>query len=129
MTKGTIILFFLILLTGGGAFLFVNRDALIDRSLTEPYVEKDLKAEEIRTKLLSGDLLQKIAARKQIDKLEPEKKLRVMLVLADKSDAIVRLLAAKELRKIDDPKAVAKLAWLAENDPDETVREVAGAGR
>ena len=129
MTKGTIILFFLILLTGGGAFLFVNRDALIDRSLTVPYVEKNLTAEEIRTKLLSGDLLQKIAARKQIDKLEPEKKLRVMLVLADKSDAIVRLLAAKELRKIDDPKAVAKLAWLAENDPDETVREVAGAGR
>ena len=106
MTKGTIILFFLILLTGGGAFLFVNRDALIDRSLTEPYVEKNLTAEEIRTKLLSGDLLQKIAARKQIEKLEPEEKLRVLLILADDSDVTVRLLAARELLKIEDPGAV-----------------------
>lgn len=129
MTKGTIILFFLILLTGGGAFLFVNRDALIDRSLTEPYVEKNLTAEEIRTKLLSGDLLQKIAARKQIEKLEPEEKLRVLLILADDSDVTVRLLAARELLKIEDPGAVDKLSWLAENDPDETVREVAGSGR
>ncbi len=127
MTKGSVILFFLILLTGGGTFLFVNRGALVDKSITEPYVEKDLPVEEIKTKLLSGDLTQKIAARKQINKLEPEEKLRVLLVLADQPEATVRLLAVRELLWIDDPKAVSKLKSLAKNDPDPDVRELAGA--
>jgi HEAT repeat protein len=127
MTKGMVILFLLILLTGGGTFAFVNRDALIDNSLTEPYVEKDLTTEEIRSKLLSGDLKQKLAASKQIGKLPKEEKIRVLLKLSGDNESTSRLMAVKKLLQIDDPRVKEKLKWLSENDPDELVRQVAGS--
>ncbi len=127
MTKGMVILFCLILLTGGGTFAFVNRDALIDNSLTEPYVEKDLTTEEIRSKLLSGGLKQKLAASKQIDKLPAEEKLRVLLKLSEGSETTSRLMAVKKLRSIEDSRAKERLKWLSENDPDALVRELAGS--
>lgn len=126
MTKGVVILFLLILLTGGGTFAFVNRAALMDSSVTEPYVEKDLTTDEIREKLLSGDLKQKLAAAKQIEKLAAEEKLRVLLKLSEDDSVTSRLMAVKKLRKIEDPRAKEKVKWLAENDPDELVRQLAG---
>ena len=127
MTKGMVILFLLILLTGGGTFAFVNRDMLIDSSLTEPYVEKDLTTEEIRSKLLSGGLKQKLEASKQIDKLPPEEKIRVLLKLSEGDATTSRLMAVKKLRPIDDPRVKERLKWLAENDPDPLVRTLAGS--
>jgi len=127
MTKGMVILFLLILLTGGGTFAFVNRDMLIDHSLTEPYVEKDLTTEEIRTKLLSGGLKQKLEASKQIDKLPAEEKLRVLLKLSEGEATTSRLMAVKKLRSIEDSRAKERLKWLSENDPDALVRQLAGS--
>ena len=127
MTKGMVILFLLILLTGGGTFAFVNRDMLIDSSLTEPYVEKDLTTEEIRSKLLSGGLKQKLEASKQIDKLPPEEKIRVLLKLSEGDATTSRLMAVKKLLPIDDPRVNERLNWISENDPDALVRTLAGS--
>lgn len=109
---------------GAGVWLLRQR-ARVDRSVTQPYVEKDLTTDEIRAKLASGEFKDKLEAAKQIDKLDPAEKLRVLLKLADDPQAATRLLAVKKLRTLDDPRAKEKLARLAEEDPDPDVRDLA----
>jgi len=115
----------LVLVAGAGAWVAAG-GCSTDPTVAQPHLKRDLKAEEIRSMLTTGDFKQKLEAQKQIDKLEPEERLRIVLALAKDADAAVRLIAVKKLRAIDDPRAKAELARLAKDDPDETVRELAG---
>jgi HEAT repeat protein len=111
----------------GGAVYVALGGCHVDTSVTEPHRERDLAADEVRAMLAGGDFAKKVEAGRQIDKLPPADRLRILLRLADDPDPAVRLLAARKLRAIDDPAAKATLARLATDDPDETVREIAGA--
>lgn len=108
-----------------GAWLAVS-SCSIDPTVKEPYKERDLQAKEIRAMLTSGDFMKQREASRQIEKLEPEERLRILTTLSKDADAPVRLIAVKNLHKIDDPRAKETLAKLAKDDPDETVRELAG---
>lgn len=107
----------------GGVWIF--HSGCIDSSVTQPYQEKDLTLDEIRSKFQSGDFKQKLEAGKQIDKLEPSEKLRVLLTLSKEQDPPTRVLAVKKLKPIDDPRARETLERLAKEDPDPTVRQLA----
>ncbi len=96
-----------------------------DPTVAKPHEKRDLKAEEIRAMLTTGDFKQKLEAQQQIDKLEPEERMSVLATLSTDADAAVRLIAVKKLKKSDDPRAKDILAKLAKNDPDETVRDLA----
>ncbi|MBI2930832.1 MAG: HEAT repeat domain-containing protein [Planctomycetes bacterium] len=121
-------------LTLGGAVLAVTGAVAwvaiggcsIDPTVAQPYKERDLKAEEIRTMLTGGDFKQKMEAQKQIDKLEPEEKLGLLVTLSNDSDPAVRLIAIKKLRPIEDARAKERLAQMAKEDPNEMVRQQAG---
>ncbi len=98
----------------------------IDRDITRPVELRDLTTDEIRIKINSPDFKDKLEADRQIDKLEVEERRRILLKLSTDPDAPVRLIAAKHLKKIDHPEAHAALRRMAQEDPDETVREFAG---
>ncbi len=97
----------------------------INTEITKPHREHDLRRDEIRALLESGDFQRKLDASRQIDKLEPDEKLDVLQGLARHRDPAVRLMAVKRLRTIDDPRARETLAALAAEDADDTVRELA----
>jgi hypothetical protein len=99
----------------------------VDRDITKPPEKRDLKADEIRAKLTGSDFKEKLEAEKQIDKLEPDEKRRILLGLSGDADPAVRLIAVKHLRRLDHPDARAALEKLAAGDPDPTVRELAGS--
>ena len=99
----------------------------VDRDITRPTQKRDLTGDEIRDKLRSLDFKEKLEAEGQIDRLEPPEKRRTLLALADDPDAAVRLIAVKHLRKADTEEARARLSRLAKDDPDPTVRELAGS--
>ena len=111
---------------GFGGYWFYKKRAQVDKTVTQPYVAKDLTTEEVRSRLKSGDFKERLEAGKQIDKLEPEEKLRVLLKLAEDVDAPARLLAAKKLLKIEDARAKKKLEQMAKEDSDPDIREMAG---
>jgi HEAT repeat protein len=98
----------------------------VDTQITEPHRERDLKLEEIRAMLKSGDFTKKLEASKQIDKLPAEEKLRTLLELSADAEPATRILSVRKLKAIDEPRAKAALARLAKEDPDDTVRELAG---
>ncbi len=99
-----------------------------DPTAKEPYKKRDLTVEEIRAKLKSSDFKQRLEASAQIDKLDPEEKIQVLLVLADDPVASTRLLAVKKLSPLQDARARAKLERLAKDDPDADVRDLAAQG-
>jgi HEAT repeat protein len=102
--------------------LFLSAIACVDTTVTRPYEEREMTVREIRGKLSAGDFLRKLEASKQIDKLEGEERLQVLLVLSEDPEASTRLLAARKLAKIDDPRARARLDRMAKKDPDPDVR-------
>lgn len=110
----------------GGGLWFVMGSCHIDTEVTKPHEQRDLQAHEIRAMLAGSDFKRMLEAGQQIDKLAPAEKLRVLLTLAKDPDAAVRLFAAKKLKSVDDPLAKETLARLAKDDPDPTVREIAG---
>lgn len=95
-----------------------------DTSVDKPYPTAELQAKEVREKLRSSDFRQRLEGSKQIDKLEPEERLQVLLILSKDPQASTRLLAGKKLRGIADPRAKARLAEMR-NDPDPDVRQLA----
>ncbi len=97
-----------------------------DTSVDKPYRKPELAAEEVRRKLASGDFRQRLEASKQIDKLAPEEKLQVLLILSKDPQASTRILAVKKLRELSDPRAKERLAEMAKSDSDPDVRELAG---
>lgn len=99
-----------------------------DPTAKEPYKKRDLTVEEIRAKLKSADFKQRLEASAQIDKLDPEEKVQVLLVLADDPVASTRILAVKKLVPLQDPRARAKLEHVAKSDPDADVRDLAAQG-
>ncbi|GEM_PF-3434001 len=109
-----------------GAIWFWRQRSRVDLAVSQPYVEKDLTTDEIRSKLGSGEFKQVQEATKQIDKLEPEERLRVLLKLAEDPQSPIRLRAVKKLRALDDPRAKTKLEKMAREDSDADVRELAG---
>jgi hypothetical protein len=110
----------------GGLWLSAS-GCQVNTQVTEPYRERKLAADEIRSMLRSDDFKQRVEASKQIDSLAGEDKLAVLLDLARDPDAATRLLAVKKLKGVDDPRARQALADLGKNDPDPTVRDLAGA--
>lgn len=110
---------------GAGYWTWRKLRRQVDKTVTQPYVKPDLTVDEIRDKLKTGDFKQRIEATQQLNKLEPEERLRVLLKLAEAPESPVRMLAVKELRKIDAPEAKQKLQDLAANDLDSDVRELA----
>ena len=114
----------LVLVAGAGAWVAAG-GCSTDPTVAQPHLKRDLKAEEIRTMLTSGNFKQKLEAKDQIDKLEPEERMRVLTALSTDSDAAVRLIAVQKLKKSDDPRAKDILAKLAKDDPDDTVRDLA----
>ena len=97
-----------------------------DTTVKQPYKAPDLTVEEIRTKLQSEDFRQQLEASKQIDKLEPAEKLRVVLALSKDPRGKTRILAVKKLKAIDDAKARERLEQMAKDDPDPDVKDLAG---
>lgn len=93
--------------------------------LTAPAVAKDLPVEEIRTKLKSGNFRDKLAAKKQIEKLEPADRLAVLAALLEDADVATRLLAVSALADVGSDEARAKLGEVAAKDADEKVRAAA----
>ena len=130
MTKGTMTTIPLHLagaLAVVGAFAgLLAGGCTIDREITKPPETRDLRREEICAKLQSPDFKHKLEAEKQIDKLEPVEKRRILLALSSDSDPAVRLITVKHLARIDDSEARERLTEIATSDPDATVREIAG---
>ncbi len=112
---------------GGAALVWHKVHGPVDKTVAQPYVEKDLTVDEIRAKLKSKDFKGRVEAGKQIDKLEPEERLRVLLKLADDADTPARVLAVKKLRLIDDARAKDRLRKMAKDDPDSDVRDLAAS--
>ncbi len=98
----------------------------VDPTVSKPIEHRDLALDEIRGMLRSGDFKQRLEASKQIEKLPLDEKLRVLDGLAVDPDPAVRLMAAKKLRSIDDPRAKATRETL-KNDADPDVRAMAGS--
>lgn len=93
--------------------------------VSAPVVQKDLPVEAIRAQLKSGNFRDKLAAKKQIEKLEPGDRLAVLTVLLGDDDVATRLLAVKALADLGSNEARAKLSEVAAKDADEKVRAAA----
>ena len=101
--------------------------ACIDYTVTDPPEEVDLTISEIRAKLQSGSFRDKLAARKQIGKLPAPDRLRVLTALVEDPDLPTRTIAVQELgRMLPDEAARAVLEKVRSDDPDETIRALAG---
>ena len=114
----------LALLVAGTAWLATS-GCHVDRDVTEPHRERSLMAEEIKRMLKSGDFKDRLEAAGQIDKLGAEEKLAVLLELAADADTAARILAARKLHDVDEPRAREALGRLAKDDADPEVREAA----
>jgi HEAT repeat protein len=114
----------LALLVAGTAWLATS-GCNVDRSVTEPHRERNLMVEDIRRMLKSGDFKDRLEAARQIDKLGDDEKVTVLLELAQDPDPAARILAARKLRDLDEPRATEALARLASEDADPDVREAA----
>jgi hypothetical protein len=113
------------LLLAAGALLWLfGGGCSVDTEITKPVERRDLASEEVRTKLKSPDFKEKLEAERQIDKLEPGERRRLLLELARNREAPVRLIAAKHLRKLSDDEVRALLRRMAKEDPDPAVREI-----
>ena len=112
-----------LLAAAGGWLAFAG--CHVDGTVAQPVEHRDLALDEIRGMLKSGDFKQKLEASKQIDKLPLDDRLRVLDGLAADPDQAVRLMAAKKLKTIDDPRAKATLEKL-KNDADADVKAMAG---
>lgn len=97
----------------------------VDTTADRPYRERDLAVDEIRAKLASEDFHERLEASKQIERLDPAEKFRVLLVLADDPNPATRLLAVQKLKPI--AAARDRLARMAKEDPDPDVRDLAAA--
>jgi len=107
----------------GGALLV---GGCVDSTVTARPVKKDLKVEEIRAGLRSKSFREKLAAKKQIGKLAPADRLRVLQALAQDPDAPTRTIAVQELGKmLPDPGAHATLQQVAKNDASPDLRQLA----
>ena len=109
----------------GGGIWFLSCGCHVDSSVAEPYRERDLELRDIRLMLRSGDFKRTLEASKQIDKLAPEEKVRFLLELSESPEAPIRIVAVKKLRVLDDPRAKDRVARMAKDDPDSTVRQIA----
>lgn len=97
-----------------------------DSTVTARPVQKDLKVEEIRAGLRSKSFREKLAAKKQIGKLPPADRLRVLQALSQDPDAPTRTIAVQELGKMkDDAGARATLEQIAKNDASPDLRQLA----
>ena len=112
-------------LVGGGVWLAFFTGCA-DPTVKQPYKEEDLNTDQIRAKLNSPDFKEQLEGKKQIDKLPPDDKRKVLLVLADDPKPSTRIMAVQKLKTVDHPDARAKLEKLAREDADATVRELAG---
>jgi hypothetical protein len=117
----------LAVLIGGIVWLSAS-GCQVDKEVTQPYQERSLATDEIKDMLKSADFKQRLEASKQIDQLPPQERLGVLLELTSDPDAATRLLAVKKLKTLTDPRAKSRLAELATDDPDQTVRELAASG-
>ena len=107
--------------------LVVGLAACVDYTVTDPPKEVDLTVEEIRARLQSGSFRDKLAARKQIGKLPVPDRLRVLSTLVADPDLPTRTIAVQELGKmLPNADARAVLEKVHEQDPDETIRALAG---
>lgn len=98
----------------------------VDETVTAPPEQRDLAVEEIRAKLKGDNFREKLAAKKQIGKLAPAERLRVLRALSQDPDVPTRTIAVQELGKmLPDDGARATLADVAKNDPDADVRQLA----
>ena len=97
----------------------------VDKTITEPPKHKELTAQEIKNNLKKGDFRAKLEARKQLDKLPLEEKMKLLLELVVDEEASTRILAVRELGKLDDARATEAIQKAATSDADETVKSVA----
>jgi hypothetical protein len=125
--KKIVIIAAIVAAAGAAAAWYACKRSQVDPTVTQPFVERDLTTDEIRAKMASGDFKQVLEASKQIDKLDPAERLRVLLKLADDPQASTRLLAVRKLRAMDDPRARERLDAMAKGDPDADVRDAAAA--
>jgi len=117
----------LLVLAAAAAVVYQRYTAAGDeaKELTAPAVARDLPVEEIRAKLQSGNFREKLAAKKQIEKLEPTDRVAVLAALLQDPDVATRLIAVSALGDLGSDEARTKLAEVAAKDGDEKVRAAA----
>ncbi len=112
-----------------GVCLFaVGWGAACDLSVTEkkqrPF-DRPLTSAEIVAQLRSANFREKLEARRELGRLDPETRLRVLRRLLADEEVASRLLAVQELTNVPGAEARALLQQTASGDADATVREQA----
>lgn len=91
------------------------------RQITRIQKAGSLKAGQIIRMLTSGDFRQKLQARKELSKLNPQERKAVLLKMCTQKDAATRMMAVQGLKDfIKDPQ-VKKVLQGLQKDPDPDV--------
>ena len=98
---------------------------------TDPTVHKmpefkDLQVNQIKVMLKSPDFKKKLEAQRQIKKLPVPARIALLGHLLKEKELATRLLAARLLAAVSDPKAKAMVQAVAKNDPNPIVRKLVG---
>lgn len=87
--------------------------------------KKEYDREDLVEALRGENFQQKNAAREQLKKIEPAKRLAILEVLLKEPDSSTRMLAVSELSELPLDSVKHILGKVAKDDPDEEVREFA----
>ena len=115
-----------------GSYVWWERSREEAREITQAPA-KDLKGDQIIKMLTSGDFKQKLQARKEISKLKPQERKRVLLRMSKEKNPATRMMAIQGLKAFLKDPQVKKVMEGLQKDPDADVaaqaKQALGGGK